>query len=103
MSETVLAAIIAGGVTLIVCLINNIFQNQKADEQMRQTAAMMEYKLDQLTKKVEAHNNLIDRMYGVERKAEIHEEKLKVANHRIGDLEKYTGCNRRKDDYPPHE
>ena len=48
----------------------------------------MEYKIDQLTKKVELHNNAITRLYEVEKRLGIDEEKIKVANHRIDDLEK---------------
>lgn len=103
MTETVIAALIGGGVTLVVCIINNIFQQRKVADQQRQTALLLEYKLDELTKKVEKHNNLVERMYRIEETATLYEEKMKVANHRISDLEKYTGCNRRKEDYPPHE
>lgn len=93
MSETVIAALIAGGVTLIVCIINNLFQQKrltdKVAEQQRQTAAMLEYKLDNLTRQVEKHNNLVERMYRIEETATLYEEKIKVANHRIDDLEKH--------------
>lgn len=101
MSETVIAALIAGGVTLVVCLINNLFQQKRVTqtfaEQQRQTASLLEYKLDNLTRQVEKHNNLVERMYHIEEKATLYEEKMKVANHRIDDLEKYTGCARKED------
>ncbi|MEG2232039.1 MAG: hypothetical protein RRX92_08470 [Lachnospiraceae bacterium] len=45
------------------------------------------YRIGQLEEKVNKHNNLIDRMYKVEEKADLQEEKIKVANHRICDLE----------------
>lgn len=45
------------------------------------------YRIEQLEKKVEKHNNFIERMYEVERVIDVHEEKIKVANHRIDDLE----------------
>lgn len=76
MSDTVLAALIGlagsgvgafGGVLLSVKLIS--------------------YRLEQLEKKVDAHNKLVERMYEAEAKIELHEEKIKVANHRIEDLE----------------
>jgi hypothetical protein len=37
---------------------------------------------------VEKHNGLIDRVYKLEEKATLTEEQIKVANHRIDDLEK---------------
>nr|DAO17203.1 MAG TPA: hypothetical protein [Caudoviricetes sp.] len=72
--ETIISACISAGVTLIVCLISNKSQQEK-------TRALMEYKLEELTKKVEKHNSVVERTY-------ILEEKMKVANHRIEDLEK---------------
>lgn len=91
MSDAVIAALIAGAVTLIVCVINNLFQQKrltdKVSEQQRQTAAMLEYKLDNLTQQVNKHNNLVERMYHIEEKATLYEEKMKVANRRIADLE----------------
>ena len=38
---------------------------------------------------VQAHNSLVERMYQVEERTELQEEKIKVANHRIEDLEKF--------------
>lgn len=46
------------------------------------------YRLEQLEKKVDKHNNLIERTYKLEEKAEILAEKISAANHRIDDLEK---------------
>ncbi|MBO4579293.1 MAG: hypothetical protein J5715_03965 [Clostridiales bacterium] len=46
------------------------------------------YKIDELRKEVEKHNGLIDRVYKLEEKATLTEEQIKVANHRIEDLEK---------------
>jgi sensor histidine kinase YesM len=46
------------------------------------------YKIDELKKEVEKHNGLIDRVYKLEEKATLTEEQIKVANHRIDDLEK---------------
>ena len=45
------------------------------------------YRLEQLEKKVEKHNNLIERTYKLEELTALQEEKIKVANHRIDDLE----------------
>ncbi len=45
------------------------------------------YRIEQLEKKVEKHNNLIDRTYCIEKELALHTEEIKVANHRIADLE----------------
>ena len=45
------------------------------------------YRIEQLEKKVEKHNNLITRTYKLEQEFAVMDEKVKVANHRIDDLE----------------
>lgn len=49
------------------------------------------YRIEQLEKKVEKHNSLIERTYKVEESVTLLDEKIKVANHRIDDLEKMEG------------
>ena len=45
------------------------------------------YRIEQLEKKVEKHNNLITRTYKLEQEFAVMDEKVTVANHRIDDLE----------------
>lgn len=52
---------------------------------------MLGYRLEQLEKKQDKHNTLIERTYKLEEEYAIHDEKIRVANHRIDDLEKRTG------------
>ena len=52
------------------------------------SARLTSYRIEQLEKRVQAHNNLIERTYKLEERTELQEEKIKVANHRIEDLEK---------------
>ena len=80
-------AIITGAVAIVVCMINNAVQYKSQQEQHNATISLIEYKLDQLTKKVELHNNAVERLYAVEKKCEVYDEKFRVANHRIDDLE----------------
>lgn len=54
------------------------------------SAALIDYRIRQLEEEVRKHNNLIDRMYKVEEQQKVHTEQLKVANHRIDDLEHKT-------------
>ena len=79
--DTIISACISAGVTLFICIINNRGQQEK-------TSALMEYKLDELTKRVDKHNNTVERTFHLEEQMGIQEEKMKVANHRIEDLEK---------------
>ena len=56
------------------------FSNRKAQ-------ALMEYRLEELEKKVDKHNNLVERTYRLEEQAALLQKDIKVANHRIDDLE----------------
>lgn len=67
--ETILASIITGGITLLGVLIAN-----------SKSQAVMETKVEALTREVRDHNNFARRMPVVE-------EQIKVINHRIDDLE----------------
>lgn len=51
------------------------------------SSKLTQYRLEQLEKKVEVHNHVIDRVYKLEERTELQEEKIRVANHRISDLE----------------
>ena len=48
------------------------------------------YRIEQLEKKVDKHNNLIERMFKAEEAITVLDEKIKVANHRIDDREERT-------------
>lgn len=77
MTEAIIVALLSLAGTLIGSYLSS-----------RKSAALVAYRLEQLEKKVQAHNNLIERTYKLEEKAELHEEKIKVVNHRLEDLEK---------------
>lgn len=81
MLESVATAAITGVVTLIVCLINNHTQQEK-------TRTLIEYKLDELSKRVDKHNSVIERTYNLEKEYEVQEEKIESVNHRLDVLEK---------------
>lgn len=67
--EQIIVAIITGGITLAGVLLAN-----------QKTQAVMETRIDELTREVREHNNFARRMPVVE-------EQIKVINHRIQDLE----------------
>lgn len=56
----------------------------------RKTSSLMLYRLEQLEKKVDKHNGVIERTYKLEENERVTEEKIKVINHRIEDLEHMT-------------
>lgn len=56
------------------------------------SSRLTQYRIEQLEKRVSAHNNLIERTYRLEKRADLTDERFKVTNHRLQDLE-------RKDDH----
>lgn len=82
-------AIISAAAAILVCMLSNFYQNKRTEAQHNTTIALIEYKLDQLVKKVDLHNNAVERLYEVERKLDVDEERISVANHRIDDLEQF--------------
>lgn len=47
------------------------------------------YRIEQLEKKVDKHNNVIERVFELEKHEAVVDEEIKVANHRIDDLENF--------------
>ena len=85
---TILAALISAGAAIVVCVINTNAQNKKILMELEKRDAIQAYRLEQLEKKVDRHNSVIERTFNLEKRSDILDEKLKVANHRIDDLEK---------------
>ncbi len=54
----------------------------------RKSAALVAYRLEQLESKVGKHNQVIERTYMLEESVSVLDERIKVANHRITDLER---------------
>ena len=54
----------------------------------RKTQALILYRLQQLEAAVNRHNQVVERVYKLEERAEVTDERIRVANHRIEDLEK---------------
>lgn len=53
------------------------------------SSKLTNYRIEQLEKKVEKHNNVVERVYSLEKQEAVIEEEIKVINHRIEDLEAY--------------
>ena len=84
MSEAIIVAIITGGLSLIGVIVSNNRTAQSMDTKLDKQQAVTETKLEELTREVRAHNNFAQRV-------PVLEEQMKVANHRIADLEKERG------------
>ncbi len=81
-------AIISAAATLVVCLINGFFQQRATKKKHNETINLIDYKLSELTKRVDKHNNVIERTYKLEELTALQEEKIKMANHRLENLER---------------
>lgn len=79
--ETIITAIITGGLSLIGVVFSNVSSNKKIQSQLNTQQAVMDTKIDELTREVREHNHFAQRIPVVE-------EQIKVINHRIEDLEK---------------
>lgn len=84
MSE-ILASIITGCLALAGVIITNLASNRRTEQKIQIAQAVTDTKIDELTREVRKHNNFAE-------KVPVLQEQIKVANHRIADLE-----NERKD------
>lgn len=81
MSEAVLAALVTGVLALAGVIITNVASNRKIESSLDKAQAVTDTKIEELTREVREHNNFARRMPVVE-------EKIKVINHRLDDLER---------------
>lgn len=88
---TIISSIISAVTAIFVCLLSQIGMSRKQAMQMEKQTALIELRLSQLAEKVEKHNNVIERTFRLEESCKLFEEKFKVANHRLDDLEKSMG------------
>lgn len=81
MAKEIIVALITGAFTLLGTVLAVFASSRKTDENLRVSQAITDTKIVELTREVREHNNFAQRMPVVE-------EQLKVANHRISDLER---------------
>lgn len=78
--------------TLIVAIISLLGTLAGTLGGIMATAKLSNYRIEQLEKKVDKHNSLVERTFRLEQQDRLLEERIKVANHRLDDLE-----NRKED------
>lgn len=74
------ASVLTGVITLVGVILTSRQQAREIDHKLETQQAVTNTKIDELTREVREHNNFARRMPVVE-------EQIKVANHRIEDLE----------------
>lgn len=82
MTETIIAALIAAAASVISNIIMSKKSANEIDQKLEVQQAVTTTKLDELTREVRLHNNFAQRVPVIE-------EQIKIANHRIDDLEGY--------------
>ena len=80
MAESIIVALITGGLTLAGTIISILKSGTKTETAMKISQAITDTKIDDLTREVRKHNNFAERIPVIE-------EQIKVVNHRIADLE----------------
>lgn len=83
MSEAIIVAFIAAGASLIGTILTVLASARKTEKNIEVAQAVTDTKIVELTREVRAHNDFASRIPVIE-------EQIKVANHRIDDLEKRT-------------
>ena len=78
--ESIVVALITGGLSLIGVIITSRSNGKKLQQQLEIAQAVTDTEIVELTREVRDHNNFAKRV-------PVLEEKMKVANHRIDDLE----------------
>ena len=81
MTEGIIIAILS----LVGTLAGSYFSNRAGQK-------LIAYRLEQLERKVDAHNRVIERTYKLEEEYSVLDEKIKVANNRIKNLEEKKGA-----------
>ena len=84
--EGIIAAIITGVLSLIGVVISNLAANAKMSKDLEKAQAVTDTKIEELTREVREHNNFA-------RRVPVLEEKAKVADHRVSDLEHINNQN----------
>ena len=80
MVDIIISSLITGGLALIGVVLTNISSNSKIQNEMKVNQEVTGTKLEELTREVRKHNNFAERI-------PVLEEKIKVINHRLDDLD----------------
>ena len=78
--QELLSAAVTGGLALIGVILSNASASRRTEQSIRTAQAVTDTKLEELAREVREHNHFARRMPVVE-------EQIRVANHRIADLE----------------
>ena len=78
--DAIIIALITGGCSVVGVIITTLTTSRRTEQRMATAQAVTDTKIEELTREVREHNNFAKRV-------PVLEEQIKVANHRIADLE----------------
>lgn len=78
--DAIIVAMITGGFSVVGVIITTLATSRRTEQKMATAQAVTDTKIEELTREVREHNNFAKRV-------PVLEEQIKVANHRIADLE----------------
>ena len=73
MTSAIIAAIITGSFSLLGVVVTNSYANRQMEMRIQQNQAVMETKIDELTRRVNLHNQVVERTYDLERRVSVME------------------------------
>lgn len=85
MMETIITALITGGLALIGVIFTNMNSNRNIENKLVTAQAVTDTKIDNLTEEVRKHNNFASRMPVVEEQIKVLQSKVDNIEHRIDD------------------
>lgn len=68
--DAIIVALITGGLSLLGVIVTNVTSNRKIEQQLEVSMAVTNTKLEDLTKQVEKHNQVIERTFKLEQALE---------------------------------
>lgn len=87
METEIVTALIVAGTSIICQLLINASNRKRQESENEKTKSLIVYRIDQRERKQDKYNHLQERVFKLERMSAVAEEEIRVANHRIADLE----------------
>ena len=88
MFEAIITSLMTGGLTLLGVIYTVKKQHDVTVEELKFEIRTIKKDIKDLETKQDKHNQVVERVYELEKVAEVLEERQKTANHRIDDLER---------------
>lgn len=87
MSTEIITSLIIASSSIICQLLINASNRKKLKADNENTKSLIVYRIDKLEQKQDKYNHLQERVFNLEKSSAVADEEIKVANHRIADLE----------------